>query len=96
MKAEQASLLVRLSRVVPDVEELRRPLTAALADVTGALKGKPERAHALLARLLAGRRLAVQVDPVRGYVVEGMLRLEIERDPEGIDPGDLARQVAGG
>jgi hypothetical protein len=96
LKAEQAALLMRLTRVVPDVEELRRPLMAALADVTSVLKGKPDRAHALLAKLLAGRRLAVRSDPVRGYVVKGLLRLEIERDPQGLGPGDLARQVAGG
>jgi len=56
-------------------------LIAALADVTRVLKSKPGRAHALLAKLLAGGRLAVCVDPVGGYVVEGLLRLEIERDP---------------
>jgi hypothetical protein len=95
LKAERAALLLRLARVVPDLEELRRPLLAALADVTGVLKRKPDRAHALLARLLAGRRLAVRADPSR-YVVEGLLRLEIERDPQGVVPGDLARQVAGG
>ena len=61
---------------------MRRPLIAALADVTRVLKSKPGgRAHALLAKLLAGGRLAVCVDPVGGYVVEGLLRLEIERDP---------------
>jgi DNA invertase Pin-like site-specific DNA recombinase len=96
LKAERAALLLRLTKVVPDVEELRRPLMAALADVTSVLKHKPDRAHALLAKLLAGRRLAVRSDPVRGYAVEGLLRLEIERDPQGVDPGDLARQVAGG
>jgi hypothetical protein len=96
LKAEQAALLLRVTKVAPDVEELRRPLMTALADVTGVLKGKPDRAHSLLAKLLAGRRLAVRSDPVRGYVVEGFLRLEIERDPQGLGPGDLARQVAGG
>ena len=82
--------------MVPDVEELRSPLIKALAEVTGILKVKPDRAHDLLAKLLAGRRLAVRTDPVRGYVVEGLLRLEIQRDPQGLSPGDLARQVAGG
>jgi len=96
LKAEQAALLLRLSRAVPEVEDLRRPLMAALANVTGVLQGKPDRAHALLAKLIAGRRLTVRVDPVRGYVVEGLLRLELERDPQGLGPGDLARQVAGG
>ena len=42
-KAEQAALLLRLTRAVPDVEELRRPLIAALADFTGVLKSKSER-----------------------------------------------------
>ncbi|HKE10995.1 MAG TPA: hypothetical protein VKE73_05440 [Myxococcota bacterium] len=85
-----------MTRVVPDVEELRRPLIAALADLTAVLKSKPERAHALLAKLIAGKRLTVRTDPVRGYMVEGLLRLEIERDPQGLGPEDLARQVAGG
>ena len=96
LKAEQAAQLLRLTRVVPDVEELRRPLIAALADLTAVLKSKPERAHALLAKLIAGKRLTVRTDPVRGYMVEGLLRLEIERDPQGLGPEDLARQVAGG
>jgi len=97
LKAERAVLVLQLSKVVPDVEELRRPLMATLPELKEILEGRADRSRAALTKLLAGRRLAVRTDPVQGYVVEGLLRLEIERDPQGlVRPGDLARQVAGG
>ncbi len=88
LKREREILGARLgSSAVPDAEELRPPLEAALADLGSALRASPDRAREALRRLLPGRRLQVAPDPQRGFRVEGLLRLEIRMPSEPASEG---------
>jgi hypothetical protein len=83
LKAERVVLRSRLACVaIPEPEDLRVALETALGQLEVAIGGSPDRAREALRRLLPHRRLSVGPDPERGFLVRGLLRLELRMPPE--------------
>ncbi|HBZ68864.1 MAG TPA: hypothetical protein DEP35_03590 [Deltaproteobacteria bacterium] len=84
LKAERIALRSRLAcGAIPEPEDLRGALETALGQLEVAFGGSPDWAREALRRLLPHRRLAAGPDPEeRGFLVRGLLRLELRMPPE--------------
>ena len=88
LKAERAVLRSRVAyAAIPEAEDLKASLEIALQELEVSFGGSPDRAREALRRLLPRRRLFVGPDPERGFLVRGLLRLELRMPPERSSEG---------
>jgi DNA invertase Pin-like site-specific DNA recombinase len=88
LKMERAVLRTRLAyTAIPEAVDLKGALETALRELEVSFCSSPDRARAALRRLLPRRRLSVGPDPERGFLVRGLLRLELRMPSEPSSEG---------
>ena len=100
LEAERVEIERRIDSarpIVVDLETLRARVEHYASDLRSAFAAAPDAGRATLQRLLAGRRIAVHSDPVRGFRVEGAFDLSLEMTSARFreETGRLVPVVAG-
>jgi hypothetical protein len=97
LEAEREELRAKLAFAPPPIDWdcLRAMAEERVLEIRGAFEASDEHRRAALRGLLAGRRLQVGPHPERGFRVDGLLEVALERPPARVS-GRGDRVVAGG